>query len=385
MLGICLLYQRKNYGSKLQALATICALDQLDLEYEIIRYNKKTVKFILKYLLKMFNRVFFRDLCEHLQKTMELGRHPDIQTQVALRNSLFDSFDVRFRGSLSNYYRSYDVLKRKCPERYHMVLTCSDQLWSPSALASGFYNLMFAPEEMHKVSWASSFGVSRIPWYQVKRTRAYLNRIQYISMRENRGAEIVKELTGREVPVILDPVFYFDKTEWEELIPAAEPEWKDYIFCYFLGANPEHREVARKLAEQTGKIIVTLRHLDQYVPGDEAFGDHAPYDVDPARFLNILRNADYICTDSFHGSAFSVLSEKKFVVFDRYDDRAINSKNSRIDSLCVNLNLESRRYDPQYDILEQMELEIDYVAVGGRIARYREEMKNYLTCSLLGK
>lgn len=384
MLGICLLYQQKNYGSKLQALATIRMLEQLKLDYEILRYNKKTAKFILKYLLRVFNSVFLQDRYEQFQKAVELKKYPEMKAAIEIRNGLFESFDDYFTGSLSPYYSSYEELGKKCPQRYEKVLTCSDQLWSPSALGSGFYNLMFVPDHIRKISFASSFGVSNIPWYQVKRTREYLNRIEYISMRENRGAEIVKELTGRDVPVLLDPVFYFDKQEWETLIPPSAPEWDDYIFCYFLGANPEHRAAARKLAAQTGKKIVTLRHLDRYVPGDESFGDYAPYDVDPARFLDILRNAAYVCTDSFHGSAFSVLNEKKFVVFDRYDNRSVTSKNSRIDSLCVNLGLEDRRYDPNADIVAQMEKEIDYTAVGEAVACRREEMKNYLAQALAG-
>lgn len=384
MLGVCLHYKNKNYGSKLQALATIKVLEQYGLNYEIIQYNKKTLRFILKYIPRVFNAVFLNDRYDQIQKQIAFKRHPEIREQVASRNQLFDAFDVHFWKHTSGLYKSYEELKKVCPKRYKRLLTCSDQLWSPSALGSGFYNLMFAPEAMPKVSWASSFGVSNIPWYQTKRTREYLNRIQYISMRENRGAEIVKELTGREVPVLMDPVFYFDKKEWENLIPISEPEWEDYIFCYFLGDNPEHREAAKKLAADTGKKIVTLRHLDRYVAGDETFGDYAPYDVDPVRFLNILRNAAFICTDSFHGAAFSAIHEKLFVVFDRYSSRSSNSKNSRIDSLCRNLRLETRRYGKMEDITSGMLRKIDYAAVGERLEQYRRNMKTYLSETLTG-
>ena len=197
-------------------------------------------------------------------------------------------------------------------------------------------------------------------------------------MRENRGAEIVKELTGRDVPVLMDPVFVFDKDEWEKLVPCSPAEWEEYIFCYFLGNNPEHRKAANELSKQTGLKIVTLRHLDQYVDEDENFGDYAPYDVGPDRFLNILRNAKYVCTDSFHGSAFSILCEKPFIVFDRYKSNVAYSKNSRIESLCANLGLESRRYSSERDIQEQMASPIDYPAVQERLLAYRTATKEYL-------
>ena len=151
-----------------------------------------------------------------------------------------------------------------------------------------------------------------------------------------------------------------------------------YIFCYFLGSNQEHRAVAKELATKTGKRIVTLRHLDRYNADDEKFGDIAPYDVDPKRFLNILRNADYICTDSFHGMAFSIIFEKKFVVFDRYKDKSSNSKNSRIESLCSNLNLANRRFLKSTDILNAIQQDIDYLDVKSKIEKYQRNTKDYL-------
>ncbi len=378
MLGVCLKYTQNNYGSKLQALATVRMFDALGIDYEIIRYNKKTLKFYLKSLPRFFNWVFINDRYLQLQRAVEFRKHPEIKANVEIRNKSFDDFDVYFNDCLSPVYSSYDELKRVCGSKYDSVITCSDQLWSPSALGSGFYNLMFAPDETTKISWASSFGVGSIPWYQKGRTKKYLNRIEHISMRENTGARIVKDLVGRDVPVLMDPVFVFNKAEWENLIPVAEPEWDDYIFCYFLGSNPEHRAAAKKLAEKTGKKIVALRHLDEYVAEDDNFGDYAPYDVDPVRFMNIIRNASCVLTDSFHGTAFSIILEKKFVVFNRYSDSSSNSKNSRIDSVCQLLNLSDRRFTNTDSICEMMEKEIDYNEVTKSVDIYRQNTKAYL-------
>lgn len=384
-LGVCLKYDQTNYGSKLQALATVKVLERFGQDYEIIRYNKLTIRFVLKWLPRFFNVVFLHDRYNQIQKKIGFYLHPDISRKAAQRNQLFHSFDAYFQPHLSEVYPSYEELKRVCPVRYGKVLTCSDQLWSPSALGSGFYNLMFAPEQMQKISWASSFGVSQIPWYQRKRTRKYLNRIQKISVRENRGAQIVKELTGKDVPVLMDPVFSLDIKEWDALLPLQKAEYENYIFCYFLGDNPGHRAAVRELAQQTGMTIVMLRHLDCFVASDEGFGDVAPYDVDPSRFLNILRNAAFVCTDSFHGSAFSVIFEKNFVVFDRYDSKSLNSKNSRIESLCDNLGLGCRRVR-DYDGAHAAYLQgIDYTAVNEILESYRKATMEYLREALCEK
>lgn len=378
MLGVCLKYEQKNYGSKLQALATVRMFEKLGVDYRIIRYNKKDLRFVIKSIPRIFNWVFINDRYLEIQRKLAFKKHPDVLEKVNLRNKTFDSFDIHFENNLSPVYKNYNELKQNCGNDYTQVITCSDQLWSPSALASNFYNLMFAPDDMPKTSWGSSFGVSQIPWYQKGRTKKYLNRIENISMRENQGAVIVKNLINRDVPVLMDPVFALSRDEWDELVPVAEPEWDSYIFCYFLGNNPEHRAAARELAAKTGKKIVTLRHLDCFVKSDEDFGDIAPYDVDPVRFLNILRGADYVCTDSFHGTAFSIIFEKDFTVFDRYNNNSKNSKNSRIQSLCENLSLQNRRFAGEGISTDK----IDYAAVSQTVAEYRAKTEQYLKDSL---
>lgn len=378
MIGVCIKYFHANYGGMLQAYATTAILEGMGLQYELIRYRKqRTPVQIVKSLPRLLNSVLLNDKYEALLQKLGEKRHPAFAANNAIRKECFKTFcDEKFL-KLSPEFVGYHGLCSGA-RRYDAVITGSDQLWSPAGLPTNFYNLMFVPDEIRKVSFASSFGVSNIPWYQKKRTSEYLNRISYVSMRENRGAQIVKELTGRGVPVLMDPVFYFDKAGWNKLIPNDNIDRGEYIFCYFLGDNPEHRKAARELSAKTGLKIVTLRHLDRYVPEDESFGDIAPYEVDPGCFLNILRNAAYVCTDSFHGSAFSIIYEKKFLVFNRYSSKSVNSKNSRIDSLCKNLNLENRRYSHSGQILEAIDRAIDYQSVRQLLEKYRNETNSFL-------
>ncbi|MHB8128917.1 MAG: polysaccharide pyruvyl transferase family protein, partial [Mobilitalea sp.] len=260
--------------------------------------------------------------------------------------------------------------------KYSAVVTGSDQLWSPAGLPTNFYNLQFIPDDICKISYASSFGVSQIPFYQKSRTTAFLNRFQFISMRENQGSAIVKELTGKEVVTVLDPVFMFNADGWNKLIPVKTEFSEPYIFAYFLGRNTKFRDAVKELAEKTGYKIVTLRHLDQYIEEDQYFGDYAPYDIYPAEFLNMLRGASFVCTDSFHGSVFSIIYRKKFMVFNRYDEKSRHSKNSRIDTLCKNLGLEDRRYNGK--LCETIIKDINYDIVDEKYQILRNTADKYL-------
>ena len=382
MIGVCIKYFHTNYGGMLQAYATVALLEELGIDYELIQYQKKlTVSEKIKSVPRLLNGVLLNDKYEAMVKKIGAKMHPSFEEKNAERIEAFREFDHAHFTKLSPGFVGYEALCQGA-RRYSAVLTGSDQLWSPAGLPTNYYNLMFVPDDIRKISLASSFGVSQIPWYQRERTKEYLNRIPFISMRENRGAEIVEELTGRSVPVLIDPVFSFDKDGWNNLIPEKPVEWDDYIFCYFLGENKEHRAAARKLAEETGRKIVTLRHLDRYVSADEAFGDAAPYDVGPDRFLNILRNASAVCTDSFHGTVFSIIYEKQFIVFNRYSADARYSKNSRIDSLCANLGLNDRRYAGVDDIRQKMESSIQYDRIREKLMAGRNEIRGYLEAAL---
>ena len=382
MIGVCIKYFHANYGGMLQACATVALLEELGFDYELIRYQKKlTVSEKIKSVPRLLNGVLLNDKYEALVKKIGEKKHPSFAVKNVERLQAFEAFNHAHFTKLSPTFVGYTALCQGAA-RYSAILTGSDQLWSPAGLPTNYYNLQFVPQEICKVSWSSSFGVSEIPWYQKKRTRDFLNRIEYISMRENRGAQIVKELSGREVPVLMDPVFAFGKEKWNKLIPEEKVEWDNYIFCYFLGSNPEHREAAKKLANETGRKIVTLRHMDQYVSADETFGDFAPYDVAPDRFLDILRNASAVLTDSFHGMAFSIIFEKQFIIFDRYSADARHSKNSRIDSLCDNLGLRDRRYSSAADIKQKMESSIQYNVIQEKLLAERCRTKRYLETAL---
>lgn len=235
------------------------------------------------------------------------------------------------------------------------------------------------PDNKAKIAYATSFGVSQIPWYQKKRTAAYLNRFQSLSTRELKGGQIIKDLTCKEVPVVCDPTLLLDVDEWEKIIPTKRIIEEPYIFCYFLGTNSEHRKVARELGMVTGLKLVTCPFLDNFVEEDQQFGDVQMFDMDAEDFVNLIRHAEYVLTDSFHGSVFSILHHKKFITFNRFGSES-TSRNSRIDSLCELLGLNARRYIG--NITTQVKCEIDYESVENKLHNLREASVGYLEKAL---
>lgn len=379
IIGVCCEYDHKNYGSMLQTFATLEKLNRMGYDYEIINYSKKLT---LDLLLKSLDRIpeEIKDRIRRYKKKHSIQKHPDIYKSAMVRNECFNRFRDKYFYKTSQVSNSFAELHENA-KSYSAVLLGSDQLWVPKGYSTGFYNLLFVPDDIRKVAYATSFGVSNIPANKIKIAQKFLNRMEYISVRELRASEMIKELTGREVPTVVDPTILFTGEQWKELLPVKPVVNNEkYIFCYFLGNNPEQREEVLKLSKETGLKIVFLPHLDEFIESDLSFGDLQLYDIGPTEFVNLIRGAEYVCTDSFHGSVFSILNHKKFITFNRFRTTDPNSRNSRIDSLLGQTGLENRRYSK--DLVSQITADIDYDSVEQKLATMRKLSEDYLAEAL---
>ena len=376
-IGIVTGYHIINYGSALQAFATQKYLDDKNIPNECIHYEKKNS---ISQILRVFNKPLLKAKMATIKKGQYAKKHYDtFGKYLEMRNKKFKEF-VQENFRLSDTYTGYEKLK-KATKNYNAFLLGSDQVWNPMNFGSHYYTLEFVPDNILKIAYAPSFGVSKIPKNQVERTKKFLNRIEYISVREKKGQELIKELTGRDVPVVVDPTLLLTLEQWQTIYPKERIVKDKYIFCYFLGTNSSHREFAKKLQEITGYKIITLPHMDEIVPGDFTFGESL-FDIGPKEFLNLIANAEYVCTDSFHGTVFSVLHHKKFFTFSRYAENKKDSTNSRLTSLLGILGIEDRLYTAKEDPKNEYEKEINYKEVDENLQKIREESKKYLDNAL---
>lgn len=367
-------YDRRNYGGCLQAFATQKVLDNMGIENECINYKKKQD---IHQVIRIFNIPLLKTKLKELNKKVYAKKNSQtLGKNFEIRENKFKNF-VKENFKISDMYYGYDELKKQI-NNYSMVILGSDQVWNPLNFGSHYYTLEFVPDSIPKITYAPSFGVSKIPKTQRKATINYLKRIEHISVREKKGQELVKELTGRDVPIVLDPTLLLNKTEWEKVYKKERIVEKPYIMCYFLGTNKMHREFAKKLKEKTGYKIVTLPFMDEIVKDDFEFGDEKLYNVGPSEFINLIKNAEYVCTDSFHGTVFSIINHKKFITFNRFDDSKKVSTNSRISSLLGLLGLEERSCNSIETAQNIIDNEIDYSKVDEKLEKLRKESIKYL-------
>lgn len=387
--GIVSCYFQHNYGSMLQAYATQKALDKLNVENETINiegFNGEIKKAKIKYFIKasLTSDILLSKLGmakNVLRKKLSKNEYAELSK---VRAKKFDAFAEKY-FILSKKYNSKKELGDSCEENYSAVLVGSDQLWLPGNIAADYYTLNFVPSTVNSIAYSTSFGQSSLPKDSEKKAEVFLKKIKHIGVREESGQKLVKKIAHRNVPVVCDPTLLFDGEEWMDIQQKEAIIKEPYIFCYFLGNNPPHREFAKKLRSATGCKIVALTHLDEFVKCDEDYADEKPYNVDPADFLNLIRNASYVCTDSFHCSVFSILYKKDFFTFRRFARQTKQSTNSRLDTLFNLAGITGKIKTGDENINECLKEKVDYERVHKNLEKIREESYIYLKKALEDK
>ncbi len=378
-------YFQPNYGSQLQAYATQMAFEKLTVKNETIRIdglkseiNKAKYKYFLS---RAWDINTVKDKFATVKKVYaQRTKGHAYRDGMAMRRKMFADF-AEGMFHLSQRYDSKEELG-KATNQYSAFVVGSDQLWLPSNIDADYYTLNYVPMDVPKIALATSFGISHLPDRQARKAAKFLKRLDFCSVREQSGQEIVKELTGCDVPVVCDPTLMFTSDEWADAIPQERFYEEKYIFCYFLGNNPGQRELVKRFREKTGCKIVQLQHCDEYIRSDEWFPDYAPYNVGPKEFVQLIRDAEYIFTDSFHATVFSLLHKKRFFTFRRYSSDSIVSTNGRLYSFLAIVGLQERLLKGDEEVKSCEAMAIDYDSVNAKLAELREFTWKYLIDAL---
>lgn len=378
-------YFHHNYGSMLQAYATEMIMRQMRLPFQTIACRAPIDYMEENKAIYIIKKLLIADWKMRLGKMKierEKKKNPVFARNWKIRDEAFNRF-AKESFHLSPYCKNREELKAMA-NNYSAFLVGSDQLWRTDSVEHGYYTLEWVPDHIRKIAYSTSIGVKEVPWFQVEKNRRFMNRFDYMALREQSACDLVYKLTGRKVQVVLDPTLLFTGEQWMDIQRTEPLTDGKYIFCYLLGNNPEQRVLIKRIQEETGLKIVALQHLDEYIPSDEGFADEAPYNVGPKEFLNYIRNAEYVFTDSFHCSVFSILYKKQFFTFSRFSEHAKQSTNTRIDNLLHLTGLSQRRINGNSDPVSVLSLPCDYKGVDERLDTLRKSSFAYLQNALKG-
>ncbi len=335
-IGICTVYTGYNYGSALQAYATKHILTNLGYKSELLTIKGSILPGRDIRINKLFT-IIFRSLF-HSGGMKNLKNYGASIAKKLPKQSIacFNDFFEKLQPKAVAYH----TLKKEAHTKtYYAFLSGSDQVWNSAVFyVDPFYYLRFAPSEK-RIAFAPSFGRNYVPDYNKKRISGFISEFKYISVRESSGADIIKELTGKDAEVLIDPTLVLSAEEWTKSLSLKKNPNEKYLLAYFLDTPSKQAiEITKKISRDLNLKIINL----PYVFENSELGNTGV--AGPCEFVEYIKNAKFVCTDSFHGTAFSLNFNIPFYTFDRNYGNA-GKQSARIESILKMASL-SERYEP---------------------------------------
>lgn len=352
-IGIVTLPGRYNYGNRLQNYAVTRIWENLGFQPETLvlaeRPNSvRTLKRIAKHMLGIVT-----------PPSPESG-------MSAERLAAFD----RFNRNIT--IRKLDSIERGLADQYCIFSVGSDQVWNPYYMVynEDWYFLEFARPEQ-RIALAPSIGVDELNLWASWRIAKGVKGFERLSVREERGAELIKQCSGRSAEVICDPTLVIDRMAWCSVADGRLTPKNPYVLTYLLGGMSEDARRVLDVVTNGGRIpIVPLS--DREKPEEPPAG--------PAEFIDLIGHAEHVVTDSFHAAVFSSILETPLTIVRRGGDGG--GIFSRLETLSQALGIESKVFGgEEFDFSKAG----DYQGVPDCIASERERFMRFLETSLAGR
>lgn len=359
----------KNYGAILQAHALSSYIkNDLHEECEIIQYwpDRSEASWKMYYRISDL-RVLLRNIyvffnLKYKKEYKEKNRimHKAISELLPLTHIKYNKETIHTNPPLADAY-----------------ICGSDQVWNFVKCFDDptyFFDFTKSMKHVKRIGYAPSIAD---PWPESRwdEFRGYLANMDFISVREKSDVEVVEKISGKHVTHVVDPVFLKSTEYWDELsenVNIKEP----YIFCYFLGTNDLAVNLVNRVKDLTGYKIV---HLNLNAR-DRFNSDYNLRAVSPQQFIGLVKNAAYICTNSFHCSAFSIIFRKNYFVAPK------GFANARMESLQEMFGLNNRMFKQEMiDSMSSESMVVDYSRAEEKFVPYKEISIKFLKNALYGE
>lgn len=348
-IGILTFHDAYNYGAVLQNYALLTALEKIHPNKEIVTVDYRCRAVIPNSTLK--------DMKKSKGLFNALLHYPGRR----LVSNVYRNFRHRYL-KLSREYNTHEELLNDLNE-YSALVSGSDQVWNKKFNGSdGIYTQDFHNVNIKKYSYAVSLGTEYFPEDDVAYYKETLSQFNVISMREITGQNAVETQLGLKAEQHIDPTFLLLKEEWDKI--ATAPKYQKFILVYMVPYQKSVVDFAQKCGKELSlPIIVITKSLKPY------FLKHKDAST-PNDFLGLVRDAELVITNSFHGTAFSIIYKKKFAL-DLYNSRGFNYRCANLLSVC------GIDYDEKFKGMQLMECN-DWSVVEDRINIERNNAYSYL-------
>ena len=372
---LTLYYNNMNYGGLLQAFALPFVIQKhIGIPAEQIRYSQQNTD---------------TDLCTSKSKKSlsiyQLGINFFSALTSNKRSIRKESF-LEFMNDIphSRNIYSHETIQQ-CNSNYEIFICGGDQIWNGEMVGEHLdvYTLQFVNQGLKKIAYSPSVAISHMSKQVEDCLGKGLLGIDRISVREKRSLDILKRLSDKKIEVVVDPVLLLTKSEWLEQSRPTKINGK-YILCYLLGDSITQRKAVEIISKRLKLRIVTFPHIlvNNVRKCDLFFGDIKDYTSGPRQFLDLINNAEFVITDSFHACVFSMIFETPFIVFERNKPSEKGNMNSRIYDFLEECHLENQLVNVEKAMNLSRIPEVDYSFAHEHWFHRRNDSIEYLTRAL---
>lgn len=351
-------HNAENYGATLQAYALKETLKKLNTNPSFLNYINEVILKDYKLIRTNSLKSFFSSLW-YLPRNLK-------------RKKSFKHFSYRYLDALTKKYYSKQDIEQDLVKG-ETYIAGSDQIFNP-ALTNGLsdvYALNFGNNDIAKVIYGASVGNEELLEKHHIDFNEKLQSVDVLSVRETNVVEPLERITGKKVEKVVDPTLLLDKDEWDKLIyenDVTKLEDKKYILIYTLFENDEITKIANYLSGKTGLKIIHFRKYNAYKNQGMSL-----YTKGPADFVNAIKNAEYVITNSFHGLVFSIIFERKFYAV------MPNARAGRLKDLIDTLSLGTRSIVSLTEIMNKdLNENIDYTKVKEKLDSLKSHSIEFL-------
>lgn len=370
-IGIITWVHYENYGTKLQAIALQHYLKKLGHHVELINFqlpdveNKHNSPNKLSFIQKGINRLNHIAFLEIQKRNISSFEERTKKFEDVISDNCVLTDEVICDDDYVSICNSFDTL-----------IFGSDQIWNPKWFHQ-YYYADFDEITSMRVAYAPSFGVNYVPQLQIDDYKRSLSRFNFLSAREEDGCKIIRDITDCFSTCVVDPTLLLDKKSWTSILTSERVFDEPYVLCYFLTDNKNHWKAAQRYANAHGyRVIIIPQQLKSYLQQgiiEKAAG------VDD--FINLIKDAECVFTDSFHATVFSVIFEKMFYVFERNRPNGFLNQNSRIYNLLGKLGLSDAIIKYNSSNIEKI-FSPNYSDANVKLEELVNSSKNYLNTAL---
>lgn len=370
-IAVVTLHNSPNYGSCLQTYATQTVLSRMGATPSIVDYYRHDA---------IPENETERALNGQLVKKMPIFKVPGVKALaripvsriVARRAKPLNEFRQNYLALTDCKYYSEEALEQN-PPRADIYCTGSDQVWN-STWNKGFnkaFYLDFAPKDAKRIAYAASIGKPSLEEWEKKPMRDALAKYSHISVRETEAVELLDSIGVHGAVPVIDPTLMLTRDDWGQLRDDSVLPSEPYILIYQLNRNHEFDEYAQRLSVRLGLPIYRIA----YGVHEKRKGEHTVVCPSVGGFVSLFMNAEYVVTDSFHGTAFSMNLGRKFVAISpgRFSGRIMN---------LLEMTGETNHYLDDWHDIDVADQTIDYKHVQRIFETKRAEAKAFLNMAI---